>query len=117
MLWGCRQQKFTIGSWQQSQPSAVSAMQLICMAKKRGTKVISVVRREDVVQELKDLGYASLISGLHAFLDGQSCCVASARAGSHAQGSVKSVCCLMLSLTAGRGGVGAAMLLQIRLAG
>ncbi len=46
---------------QQSQPSAVSAMQLICMAKKRGTKVISVVRREEVVQELKDLGYASLI--------------------------------------------------------
>ena len=31
-------------------------MQLICMAKKRGTKVINVVRRADVVQELKDLG-------------------------------------------------------------
>ena len=34
-------------------------MQLICMAKKRGTKVINVVRRQDIVQELKDLGYAN----------------------------------------------------------
>ena len=45
-------------------------MQLICMAKKRGTKVINVVRREDVVQELNDLGYASHVSGLRAFWDG-----------------------------------------------
>ena len=50
-------------------------MQLICMAKKRGTKVINVVRREDVKQELKDLGCASLMSGLHAFRDGMPRCL------------------------------------------
>ena len=62
-------------------------MQLICMAKKRGTKVINVVRRDDVVQELKDLGYASLISGLHAFLHVMPCCLTSAKLGTCAQGS------------------------------
>ena len=75
-------------------------MQLICMAKKRGTKVINVVRREDVVQELKDLGYASHISGLHAFLEGQPCCVASARAAEPcAQGSVKLTRCFGLHVS------------------
>ena len=71
-------------------------MQLICLAKKRGTKVINVVRRGDVVQELKDLGCASLISGLHGFLHGKPCCVVSARAAPCAQGSAKVMCCTRL---------------------
>ena len=63
-------------------------MQLICMAKKRGTKVINVVRRADVVQELKDLGYATLMSRLPASLDGIPGCFASITAGPCAERSV-----------------------------
>eukprot|EP00891_Asterochloris_glomerata_P007394 jgi/Astpho2/7394/Aster-x0316 len=45
------------GDWLlQNAANSVLGKELICMAKKRGTKVINVVRRADVVQELKDLG-------------------------------------------------------------
>ena len=39
--------------------SSVLGRELICMAKRRGTKLINVVRRREAVNELKDLGCAS----------------------------------------------------------
>ena len=81
-------------------------MQLICMAKKQGTKVINVVRRQDVVQELKDVGYASLMSRLPAFLFGTLGCLASSRAGPCAERSVNMTSCFRLFKVVGvEGGI------------
>ena len=38
--------------------SSVLGRELICMAKRRGTKLINVVRRREAVAELKGLGCA-----------------------------------------------------------
>lgn len=40
--------------------SSVLGRELVCMAQRRGTKLINVVRRREAVNELKDLGCASL---------------------------------------------------------
>ncbi len=46
----------------QQAANSVLGKELICMAQKRGTKTINLVRRHEVVDELKQLGCISLIS-------------------------------------------------------
>ena len=46
----------------QQAANSVLGKELICMAQKRGTKTINLVRRHEVVDELKQLGYIALTS-------------------------------------------------------
>lgn len=46
----------------QQAANSVLGKELICMAQQRGTKTINLVRRHEVVDELKQLGCSSLTS-------------------------------------------------------
>lgn len=48
----------------QQAANSVLGKELISMAQKRGTKTINLVRRHEVVNELKQLGYTSFTSQL-----------------------------------------------------